>query len=280
MTKVKVIFICLLNALFNRQIQSFSGDATSYGGSIGGFCGFKEVSKMHVALNSEQWGNQSLNCGRCVSISYKDSPSVIAMVTDKCPECRYGDLDLYTDLYDKIIKKPYGREKIKWDFANCPNSVVSDNIKLRIDNINQYWLSISPISMKCGIIKMEILFDTEWIEMDRNDDDEQRSALDYPSGKSTNKKNKMNGLFFIYHNFVQIPFQLKLTSMYNDIIITPKYNKIENILFTYQQFKCIHNEYNEQNNHNNQTNHEPDCNIPMPVIQQTLVEKPSQCICK
>ena len=234
--------IIILNIIFYNQIQAFFGDATSFGGSItGGFCGFKEKSfnyesKMQVALNSEQWGNNSLNCGRCVSIQYKDNEPILALISDKCPECKYGDLDLFIEAYHKIINPiSEGREKINWEFVNCPNEFVTENIKLRIDNINPYWLSIIPESFICGIIKMEILFDNEWIEMDRNDDD-----------AGADKQNKMNGLYFIYHNFVKLPFQLKLTSMYNDIIISPKYYKIENILFTNQQFKCMQNS-NQQN---------------------------------
>jgi hypothetical protein len=259
MAQVKAILVCLLNALCYKQIQSyqFSGDATAYGGSIGGFCGFKDVSPMHVALNAQNWNN-SLDCGRCVSISYKDSPPVTAMITDICLECKSGDLDLYTDLYIGLIKQSPGREKIKWDFVNCPNSIIEEHIKLSIHSINYYWLAITPINLKCGMAKMEIMFDSEWIEMDRNDD-------------NTNKKNKMNGLYFIYHNFVKTPFQLRLTSMAGDIITTPKYDKLEDILITNQQFKC-----DGQN--------EPDCSLPMATEQLTTqipkVDETPQCVCK
>jgi hypothetical protein len=259
MTQVKVILVCLLNALCYKQIQSYqyNGDGTGYGGSSGGFCGFKEVSLMHVALNSEQWNN-SLDCGRCVSISYKDSTPVTAMITDICPECKYGDLDMYTDLYNTVIKQSPGREKISWDFVNCPNTMIEENIKLSIHSINYYWLAITPIEMKCGVTKMEIMFDNEWIEMDRNDD-------------ITGKKNKMNGLYFIYHNFVKTPFQLKLTSIAGDVITTPKYDKIEDVLITNQQFKC-----DNQN--------EPDCSLPMateqPTTQPPKVDQTPLCVCK
>lgn len=284
MVIVKVILICLLNVLFNKQIQSyqFSGDATSYGDpnggnfDIGGFCGFKEdsfmstsyESKFKVALNAEQWNN-SFNCGRCVSIKYQDNTQITALISNKCPECKYGDLDLFGEAYGKIIKKSSGREKIQWDFINCPSEYINGNIKLRVDNINYYWLSINPTNFACGISKMEILFDSEWIEMDRNDDD-------------TNKKNKMNGLFFIYHDFVKTPFQLRLTSMYNDIILSPKYDNIENILLTNQQFKC------------DGKNIQPECDLPMPIMTPISTSEPtnqsiinadeyilvSQCKCK
>jgi hypothetical protein len=81
----------------------------------------------------------------------------------------------------------------------------------------------------------------------------------------------MNGLYFIYHNFVKTPFQLRLTSMAGDIITTPKYDKLEDILITNQQFKC-----DGQN--------EPDCSLPMATEQLTTqipkVDETPQCVCK
>lgn len=275
MTQVKVILVCLLNALVYKQIQSyqFSGDGTAYGGGepdngqINGYCGFTKLPKFHVALNSQQWNN-SLDCGRCVSISYKDSEPITAMVTNICPECKSGDLDLHADLYKELIKQSPGREKISWEFVNCPNSMIEENIKLKVHSINYYWLAITPVSMKCGIAKMEISFDNEWIEMDRNDD-------------STGKKNKMNGLYFIYHSFVKSPFQLKLTSRYGDVITTPKYDKLEDVLLTNQQFQC---DGGIEGSEGDQT--EQDCNLPMPTMQPATpspepskVDETPLCVC-
>ena len=202
---------------------SFNGDATSFGGSnIGGCCGFKENSflysnKLEVALNAQQWNN-SLNCGRCVSIKYKDHAPITAVISDKCPECKFGDLDLFTESYSALIKSDPGRELITWSFVPC-NEFVQGNIRLRIDNINQYWLSMNPENFLCGINAIEILFDSEWIKLERNDQ-------------------TMNGLYFNYNGYVKLPFQLRLTSMYNEQLITQKYYDITNILSTDFQFNC------------------------------------------
>lgn len=201
---------------------SFSGDATTYGGSYSGFCGFKEKSflysnKMQVALNSVQWNN-SLNCGRCVNIKYENNPPVKAIISDKCPECKYGDLDLFLEAYSTIIKKPPGREKIQWNFISC-DEFVDKNIRFRIDHINQYWLSLNPENFLCGISNIEISFNNQWIDLDRTD-------------------NIMNGLYFNYNGFVQIPFKLRITSINNEKFITQNYNKIEHILSTNFQFYC------------------------------------------
>ena len=228
----KLIVIYLLSLItvsiqcylpIQNNLNVFNGEATAYGGSnIGGFCGFKENSflysnKLNVALNSVQWNN-SLNCGRCVNIIYKNNPPIKAIISDKCPECKYGDLDLFLETYSKIINKDPGREKIQWNFVSC-DEFVNGNIRFRIDYINQYWLSINPENFLCGIANLEISFGYNWIQLDRND-------------------NTMNGLYFNYNNYVNLPFQLKITSINHEILITQKYYKIENILSTNFQFKC------------------------------------------
>jgi len=203
----------------------YDGHATSFGGTLhSGFCGFKEQSftklyskKMGIALNAPQWNN-SLNCGRCVQIQYKNNPPIMALISDQCPECKHGDLDLFEESYKELIKDNPGREKIKWNFINC-DQFVEGNIKLRIDYINKYWLSLNPENFLCGINNIEIMFDSEWIQLDRND-------------------NTMSGLYFNYHGYVKTPFKLKLTSMYNEQLITQLYYQEEHILQTNFQFSC------------------------------------------
>lgn len=206
--------------------QIFEGDATAYGGdNTGGFCGFKEQSfvysnKLEVALNNVQWNN-SLNCGRCVNIYYKNNPPVKALISDKCPECKYGDLDLFLESYSKIIQKDPGREKIKWKFISCDEFIEKENknIRFRIDYINYYWLSLNPENFLCGISNIDISFGNNWIQLERND-------------------NSMNGLYFNYNGFITTPFQLRITSINHETLITQNYHKIDHILLTNFQFTC------------------------------------------
>ena len=204
--------------------EFFTGDATAFGGSNnGGFCGFKENSfnynsKIEVALNSVQWDN-SKNCGRCVSIKYQDNEPVIALISDKCPECKFGDLDLFEESYKKIIKQSPGREKIRWNFIKCPSEFVSGDMTLRIDYINEYWLSINPENFACGILNIELSFGDNWIQMERND-------------------NSMSGLYFNFNGAVKYPFQFRITSLSNEIILTPLYNELKKTLEINKQFIC------------------------------------------
>ncbi|KAF1781449.1 RlpA-like double-psi beta-barrel domain [Phytophthora cactorum] len=56
------------------------------------------------ALNNEQWNNLG-NCGRCAQVSCIDeacadqTASAIVQIVDRCPECKYGDLDLSPSVF-------------------------------------------------------------------------------------------------------------------------------------------------------------------------------------
>jgi expansin (peptidoglycan-binding protein) len=220
------LIICLFNYLIQLSYQiSYQGDATAYGGSqIGRSCGFTNagmnISKYpyEVAINSHQYNN-SLSCGSCINIQYNNK-NLDVIVTDICPECAFGDLDLFQASYQKLISNNPSREKIQWDFINCPNTIISDNIQLVINEINYYCVSIQPINIKCKIYQIFILQNDIWVLMERDD-------------------SKMMGLFFIYNQKLLLPFKFKLINQYLEEIITPLYNSLENLYILDTQFKCL-----------------------------------------
>ena len=236
----------LFNYLFHVSLSiTYTGYATMYGGKInGGSCGFKSNSiqkglyPFGVAINSKQYNN-SLSCGTCINIKYSnqilhqtnqdlssnlliESESINnlnVIVTDICPECQFGDLDLFQESYNKLISGSPDKKLISWQFINCPNEIVSNNIQLRIDELNYYWLSIQPENFKCQIIEMYILQNNKWILLDRND-------------------SKMMGLFFIYNNKLERPFKFKLINKYYEEIITPEYYELKHLFILDNQFNC------------------------------------------
>jgi expansin (peptidoglycan-binding protein) len=249
--------IILLQVLFSLLIKlsyqiNYQGDATTYGGQIyGGACGFKSIwtqknmnFKYGVAMNSRQYNN-SLSCGTCVNIKYKNR-NINAIVTDICPECKFGDLDLFTETYNEVIQEEPGRKQINWEFITCPDIISKDSIQLRIDEINYYWLSIQPENFKCQISSLFIYQNNNWIEMKRDD-------------------STMMGLYFIYYNKVEVPFKLKITNIFGEEIITDDYYEIKNLFVLNKQFTCNDNykevivtqsDYTNQLDYNNQL----DCN--------------------
>ncbi|CAG8523572.1 2379_t:CDS:2 [Diversispora eburnea] len=97
----------------------FSGDATFYSPGLGA-CGFyNSEHDMIVALNVEQFGpgnpNLNPNCNRLIEITC-GKETVIARITDKCPGCNFGSLDLSPAVFTKLAPLSVGRMHISWVF--------------------------------------------------------------------------------------------------------------------------------------------------------------------
>jgi expansin (peptidoglycan-binding protein) len=98
--------------------EEFSGEATYYDANGTGACGFAATTDFMVAaINDEQY--TKANCGKCISVT-GPTGTVVVRITDKCPGCGYGDLDLSQTAFGKIAKLSAGRIAIKWHFVTCP----------------------------------------------------------------------------------------------------------------------------------------------------------------
>ena len=98
--------------------EEFEGEATYYDANGTGACGFPASSDFMVAaINDEQYSKA--NCGRCVSVTGPNG-TVVVRITDKCPGCDFGDIDLSMTAFGKIAKLSAGRIAITWHFVSCP----------------------------------------------------------------------------------------------------------------------------------------------------------------
>jgi expansin len=99
-------------------VEEFEGEATYYDANGTGACGFPASNDFLVAaINDEQYSKA--NCGRCVEVT-GPTGKVVVRITDKCPGCSSGDLDLSQTAFGKIAKLSAGRIAIKWHFVTCP----------------------------------------------------------------------------------------------------------------------------------------------------------------
>ncbi|KAI8322597.1 hypothetical protein GQ54DRAFT_259678 [Martensiomyces pterosporus] len=105
----------------NPASGSFSGDGTFFSPNTGA-CGKKNTKKdLIAALNKPQYGNVdsvSKNCFKCALVK-GPLGEVKVQITDACPECKFGSLDLSPAAFNKIAKPDDGRVKITWHWVNC-----------------------------------------------------------------------------------------------------------------------------------------------------------------
>lgn len=109
----------------------FTGEGTQYGGiagSNGGNCGIyvEEGDFYHCAMNHAQYDSSSA-CGGCVRI-FGPRDEITVQVVDRCPECKFGDIDLSTEAFEKIAQLKDGRIPIRWQYVPCDGG---DDIKIR-----------------------------------------------------------------------------------------------------------------------------------------------------
>ncbi|OQS07501.1 hypothetical protein THRCLA_00494 [Thraustotheca clavata] len=145
----------------------YTGEGTTYGPPDGGDPGtgncalmkYLDIApKFHAAMNNFQW-ETGAHCGRCVQVQCNDprctsSESVVGQITDRCPECQHGDLDMSLPMFNKITGMTTGRPKIKWQFVNCP---VQGGVQICAKSgSSQFWLYIQASNALNGVSKMSI----------------------------------------------------------------------------------------------------------------------------
>ncbi|CAH0516879.1 unnamed protein product [Peronospora belbahrii] len=145
--------------------EYFTGDGTSYnlGQPSAGNCNMMSsldfATMDYVALNDAQWDGLH-NCGRCAEVSCVDercadqSKSIVVQILDRCPDCRYGDLDLSQSVFKTLTGSTPARYRIKWKLVTCP---VLGNVKYCLKGgSNSYWLAVQPTNVATGIKHLQI----------------------------------------------------------------------------------------------------------------------------
>ncbi|KAI1088900.1 barwin-like endoglucanase [Rostrohypoxylon terebratum] len=103
------------------QVLAFSGDMTYYTPGLGA-CGKTNTQADHiVAVSPAQYGNdanpnKAKVCGRKIKISY-GGKSATATVTDKCPECLSGSIDVSPSVFKELAPLAKGRVKVTWNYV-------------------------------------------------------------------------------------------------------------------------------------------------------------------
>ncbi|KAF1820106.1 uncharacterized protein K489DRAFT_324621 [Dissoconium aciculare CBS 342.82] len=106
---------------------SYTGDATYTDFSIGlGSCGTLNqnsenvVAISHLIFDSFGTANPNNNptCNKMINIKGLDGQTYQAKVTDRCPVCAVGSIDLPQQLFNKVTSNGDGRvHGIEWSWA-------------------------------------------------------------------------------------------------------------------------------------------------------------------
>ena len=99
-------------------VEETEGQATYYDANGTGACGFKASTNFYVvAMNGTDY-DKSI-CGKCIDVTGPKG-DVVVRITDKCPGCGAGGLDLSITAFTKIGDKSAGRIDVSWHYVACP----------------------------------------------------------------------------------------------------------------------------------------------------------------
>jgi len=146
-----------------------SGDGTFYGATGEGNCSFDASpgNLMVAAMNHVDYA-ASAACGEYVAVTGPKG-SVTVRITDQCPECASGDIDLSAQAFAAIADPTAGRVGITWQVvAGDVQGPVQYRYK---EGSTRYWTAIQVRNHRVPIAKLEILpaGSSSWIDVPRMD---------------------------------------------------------------------------------------------------------------
>ena len=148
---------------------TYTGEGTYYGATGQGNCSFDASpgNLMVAAMNGPDYAGSAV-CGQFVAVTGPKG-SVTVRITDQCPECKTGDLDLSAEAFARIADPVAGRVPINWHVV--PGDV-SGPVSYRYkEGSSRWWVAIQVRNHRLPITGLEIKpsGSADWIRVARTD---------------------------------------------------------------------------------------------------------------
>jgi len=142
-----------------------NGIATWYDATGAGHCGYDASPQdMDVAAMNASEFNNSAVCGACAEVEGPNG-TIRVRITDSCPECNAGHLDLSKQAFQKISPLVAGRVQTRWRMVSC---AVQGPVRYRIkEGSSEWWAAIQVRNHLLPIQKMEWQKNGSWVEVKR-----------------------------------------------------------------------------------------------------------------
>ncbi len=131
-----------------------AGEGTYYDADGTGNCSFPaDPTRMVAAMNAADYGTAAW-CGACLDVT-GPTGNVTVRVTDQCPGCKKGDLDLSKEAFAKIAALSAGRVPITWREVACD---VTGPLAYEFKSgSSQYYAAIQVRNHRYPIAKLEAM---------------------------------------------------------------------------------------------------------------------------
>lgn len=144
----------------------YAGPATHYGADGGGNCLFDPSSDPAmpvVAMNEADYENARA-CGAYIEVTGPGGTTVVK-VTDRCPECGPGHLDLSRQAFDRIAGGVPGRVDVTWRLVS-PADIGPVQYRIK-EGSSPYWLAIQVLNHRNPIASLEVEVNGSWVALPR-----------------------------------------------------------------------------------------------------------------
>ncbi|MFI5915669.1 expansin EXLX1 family cellulose-binding protein [Dactylosporangium sp. NPDC051541] len=148
-------------------VQSSAGQATYYAADGGGNCSFDKVSDpLVVALGNAEYQSGAA-CGGYLDVKGPKG-SVRVKITDRCPECAAGHIDLSQPAFAKIGTISDGIIKVTYTQPTSP--AVPGPVTVRVkEGASQYWLALRFDNTGNPLSTAEVQSGSTWKPLTRTD---------------------------------------------------------------------------------------------------------------
>lgn len=146
----------------------YSGPATLYGvGNGAGNCLFDASANppVPVVAMNEQDYDGARACGAYLEVTGPGGTTTV-LVTDRCPECVPGQLDMSKQAFDRVSGGAVGRiNKITWRLAS-PAGIGNVQFKVKKES-SQWWVSLQVRNHRNPIATLEVRKNGSWVAIPR-----------------------------------------------------------------------------------------------------------------
>jgi expansin (peptidoglycan-binding protein) len=150
-----------------RPGVTYRGVATFYGADGGGNCMFDPSANLMVAAMNHADYEGSKACGAYVLVRAANGATVTVRITDQCPECAVGQLDLSAQAFAKLAAPSAGRIAITWKLLS-PTTSTSIAVRYKTGS-SRYWCAIQVINHRNPLAQLEIRSGNTWRQLSRSD---------------------------------------------------------------------------------------------------------------
>jgi expansin len=145
------------------------GEGTFYGATGAGNCSFDPSPDdlMVAAMNHVDYAG-SAACGEAIVVTGPKG-TVTVRITDQCPECAQGDVDLSEQAFARIADPSAGRVAISWQVVAAD---IQTPVQYRYkEGSSRYWTAIQVRNHRLPITGLDILpaGSSSWIPVARTD---------------------------------------------------------------------------------------------------------------